>query len=343
MWPERIMDVPALEELLSRPSPGVVADLAALDGDILVLGAAGKMGPTLARMARRALDEAGSDRRVTAVSRFSEPDVRESLEAAGVRTRSVDLLDDDVIEALPDAANIVYMVGRKFGTAGGEHLTWATNGYLAGHLGRRYRDSRMVAFSTGNVYGLRELTRGGANERDATEPLGEYAASCLARERLLEDVSHRLGLRLLLYRLNYSIELRYGVLVEVATAVRDETPVDLTTGAVNVLWQGDANAYALRALSWCESPPRVLNATGPETVSIRGLATEFGRLLGVEPTFTGEEQPSALLSDASLAHHLFGYPGVPLAQAVIWTADWVTRGGVTVDKPTKFQVRTGRY
>ena len=343
MWPERIVDLPALEELLSRPSPGAVDDLAALDGDILVLGAAGKMGPTLARMARRALDAAGSDRRVMAVSRFSEPGVRESLEAAGVQTYTVDLLDDDVIDALPDAANVVYMVGRKFGTAGQEHLTWATNGYLAGRLGRRYRDSRMVAFSTGNVYGLREVVRGGASERDATQPVGEYAASCLARERLLEDVSRRLGLRLLLYRLNYAVELRYGVLVEIATAVRDGTPVDVSTAAVNVVWQGDANAYALRALRWCESPPRVLNATGPETVSIHSMATEFGRLLGVEPMFCGQEQASALLSDGSQAHRMFGYPSVALAQVVAWTADWVARGGVTLDKPTKFQVRTGRY
>lgn len=333
MWPERIVDLPALEELLSRPSPGVV----------LVLGAAGKMGPTLARMARRALDAAGSDRRVMAVSRFSEPGVRESLEAGRVQTRTVDLIDDDVVDALPDAANIVYMVGRKFGTAGQEHLTWATNAYLAGQLGRRYRDSRMVAFSTGNVYAPREVVHGGSSEHDATQPLGEYAASCLARERLLEDVSRRLGLRLLLYRLNYAVEPRYGVLVEVATAVRDGRPVDVSTAAVNVIWQGDASAYALRALRWCESPPRVLNATGPETVSIRGLATEFGRLLGVEPMFRGEEQASALLSDGSQAHRMFGYPSVALAQVVVWTADWVARGGATLNKATKFQERTGQY
>lgn len=343
MWPDRIVDEAELEELLSSPTPGVVEDLAALDGDILVLGAAGKMGPTLARMARRALDEAGSDRQVTAVSRFSEPGAQESLEAAGVRTAAVDLLDDEVIDALPEAANIINMVGRKFGTAGQEHLTWATNGYLAGRLGRRYRDSRMVAFSTGNVYAMREVVRGGAREGAATDPVGEYAASCLARERLLEDVSRRLKMRLLLYRLNYAVEMRYGVLVEIATAVRDGMPVDLSTGAVNVVWQGDANAYALRALCWCESPPRVLNATGPETVSVRSLATEFGRLLDVEPMFCGQEEPCALLSDASQAHRMFGYPSVPLAQVMTWTADWVARGGATVDKPTKFQVRTGRY
>jgi nucleoside-diphosphate-sugar epimerase len=310
---------------------------------VLGLGAGGKMGPSLARLAANALGRAGGARAVTAVSRFSSAAARAGLEAAGVRTIQADLLDDAHLDALPDAPNVVYMVGTKFGTTGNEHLTWANNAYVPGRVAQRYRASRIVAFSTGNVYPLTPVAWGGSAETDAPGPVGEYAQSCLGRERVFEHFSRRHGTPVVLLRLNYAIDLRYGVLLEVARAVREGRPVDLAMGAVNVIWQGDANEVALRSLAVASSPPLALNVTGPETASVRRLALRLGGLLGREPVLTGEERATALLSNASRAHGLFGYPRVTLERMLEWTAAWVESGGETLDRPTHFQEREGAF
>jgi nucleoside-diphosphate-sugar epimerase len=335
--------VEELEELLSRPTAAACEALARLDGDVLVLGAGGKVGPSLARMARRALDELGAPRRVVAVSRFSEPGERDRLEQHGVETLAVDLLEHDAFDVLPDAANVLWLVGRKFGTSSAEHMTWAVNAAVVARGARWLSGRRVVAFSTGNVYPLVPVSGGGATEATPPGPIGEYAQSCLARERLFDDASLRLGARVLHFRLNYAVELRYGVLLEVARAVRDGRPVDLGMGNVNVIWQGDVNAYALRALEHASAPPRALNVSGPETVSVRRLAEQFGVLLGIEPLLAGEESETALLTNASAAHALFGYPGVPLGRIVEWTARWVEADLPTLSKPTHFQERAGAF
>lgn len=318
-------------------------DLADLDGDILVLGAGGKMGPSLVRMACNAIREAGVEKRVTAVSRFGDGRLRSQLEEAGATTIALDLLEPGAMEALPDAANIIYMVAMKFGSTGNEHLTWAQNAFLPGLVARRFRDSRIVAFSTGNVYPLVPVASGGSREGDPVGPVGEYAQSCLGRERLFEYGSHQYGTPVLLYRLNYAVELRYGTLVDIATAISNGEPIDVSMGHMNVIWQGDANRIALRSLKLCGSPPTVLNVTGPEIVSVRRVAQELGKLLGIEPVLVGEEQETALLNNAGKAHTLFGYPSVTVDQLVEWVGEWIKRGGETHGKPTKFSVRSGRF
>jgi nucleoside-diphosphate-sugar epimerase len=332
-----------LEETLATPSPPLPDFMADLEGDIMLLGAGGKMGPSLATLASNAARESGVKRRIIAVSRFSSAGLEGELQSAGVDTISADLLDEEQLGKLPDAPNILYMVGMKFGTTGREHLTWAMNAYLPGRVAKRFRDSRIVAFSTGNVYPLTPVALGGASEEHPTGPVGEYAQSCLGRERLFEHFSLRYGTPVLNFRLNYAIDMRYGVLLEVARAVSEGRPIDLSMGHVNVVWQGDANDMAIRALALCESPPRNLNVTGPETLSIRWLAERFGELLGKEPVFEGEERATALLSNASRAHQLLGYPRVTLRQMIDWTAGWVLMGGSTLDKPTHFQAREGRF
>lgn len=334
-----------LDDLLSEPDPEVVADLSGVDGDLVVIGAGGKMGPTLCRMAQRAGVLAGSQRRVIAVSRFggSAGALRGDLERSGVETMSVDLLDDDAVRQLPDAPNVVYMLGRKFGTTGSEALTWTVNSYLPGVVARRYAGSRILVFSTGNVYPFSSPSTGAPDESATVGPVGEYAQSCLGRERVFTDASERLGTRVLLYRLNYAVELRYGVLVEIASAVRDGRPVDLRMGTVNVIWQRDANAIALRALAHCTAPAEALNVSGPETVAVRWLAEQFGIRLGTRPTFAGEEGPHALLTNAARAYSRFGYPRMPLLRAVDWTAEWLRSGGGLLGKPSHFQESAGRF
>ncbi len=332
-----------LEEIMSEPTPGCVATLAALDGDILILGAGGKMGPTVARMARRAVDQAGKSQRVTAVSRFSSPNLAARLRADGVNAVSYDLLDRRAVAELPDARNIVFMAGRKFGSQGAEWLTWAMNTYLPGLVMERFPESRIVAFSTGNVYPLTPVAEGGSTETDPVGPIGEYAQSCLGRERVMEFFSRECGTPLTVARLNYAIDLRYGILLDIATKVRAQEPIDLTMGNVNVIWQGDAASYILQALSLCASPPVVLNVTGPETASVRWLVNRFATLFNVPPTFTGVEALTALLSNASRCHELFGYPRVTLDQMVHWVANWVKQGGATLQKPTHFEARDGRF
>ena len=335
--------VEALEAQLAQPSDALVEDITTLEGDILVLGAGGKMGPSLAKLARNAVVRAGVKKEVSAVSRFSQPGLREELEISGVRTIAADLLGDGMLEALPEAENVIYMAGTKFGTSGRESLTWAQNAFLPGLIGRRYRNARIVVFSTGNVYGLVNVATGGSNETDAADPVGEYAQSCLGRERLFEYASHRFGTRILLFRLNYAIDLRYGILLDIAQAVREGNPIDLGMGHANVIWQGDANEMALRSLRLCSTPPTILNVTGPETVSIRWLAGRFGQFLRREPKFVHEEQETALLNNAAKAHALFGYPRVPLERMIAWTADWLLAGGETLGKPTHFNERKGHF
>ena len=335
--------VEELEERLARPSARLVEDMRQVKGDVMLLGAAGKMGPSMAMLARNAFDSAGNDAQVIAVSRFSDADVERRLNDRGVRTVRADLLEEDQLAGLPDAPNVIYLAAMKFGATDQEPRTWAINTYLPGRVAERYADSNIVAFSTGNVYPLTPLARGAPSEEDSVGPVGEYAWSCLGRERMFSFFSAKNGTPVALLRLNYAVEMRYGVLLDIARTVREGQPVDLAMGHVNVIWQGDANEVALRTLLHVASPPTVFNVTGPETVSVRKVARLFGERLGKEPVFTGEEQDSALLNDAARSHSLFGYPSVALNTLVDWVAGWVAAGGATHGKPTKFQVRTGRF
>jgi nucleoside-diphosphate-sugar epimerase len=339
----KIQNVAELEERLSRPSDAEVSAMAALNGDLLILGVGGKMGPSLARLARRAANQAGSRNRVIAVARFSEPSLSAELAAQGIETIACDLLETGALAKLPDIPNVIFMAARKFGTAGAEHLTWAMNAYLPGLVAERYRNSRIVAFSTGNVYPLRSASQGGADETTPAAPVGEYAQSALGRERMFEYGSHQWRTPVTLLRLNYAIDLRYGVLLDVARTVFDRRPVDLRMPLVNIIWQGDANSWCLRSFAHCQSPALILNVTGPETLSVREIAMEFGRLFGIDPEFSGTEGPTALLNNAARARALFGSPTVSPAEMIEWTAHWVQDGGVTLDKPTHFQTRDGTF
>jgi hypothetical protein len=332
-----------LEELLSRPTDADSAAMAALEGDLLILGAGGKMGPTLARLARRASDQAGVQKRIIAVARFTSPQLASQLQSIGIETVACDLLDRDALFCLPNVRNVIFMAARKFGTAGSEYLTWALNTYLPGLVADRFRDSRLAAFSTGNVYPLTSPDQGGAAESTPVDPQGEYAQSALGRERLFEYGSAKWGTPIVILRLNYAVELRYGVLLDVGAAVFERRPIDLRMGFVNVIWQRDANAMCLRALAHCQSPPVVLNLTGPQTLSVRWIAQEFGRHFGIEPVFSSEEMPTALLSNANKAIGLLGQPTVTPTEMVGWIAHWIENRGVKLDKPTHFQVRDGKF
>ncbi len=332
-----------LEEVLSRPTARDCEAVAQLVGDLLVLGAGGKMGPSLVARAKRAMDEAGVRKRVIGVARFSEPGLRERLARAGVETIAADLLDGEALRALPEAPNIIFMAGRKFGTQGGEHWTWAVNVLLPALAAERYRYARWVVFSSGNVYPLRKLAEGGADEATATDPEGEYAQTVRGRERVFEHYAERLGVASVLLRLNYAVELRYGVLAYIGRKVLAREPIDLATGSVNAIWQGDANSVALRAFPLCARPPALLNLTGPETLSVREVAACFGRIFGLEPRLEGSEADSALMSDAGKCHRLFGPPEVSAAQAIEWVAEWILGGGESLDKPTHFEARDGRF
>jgi nucleoside-diphosphate-sugar epimerase len=340
---DSIADTRHLEDLLSEPSEGVIATLAQLDGDILILGVNGKMGPTLARMARRASDAAGSRRRIIGVSRFSSGNLETELRDHGMETIRCDLLDAAQLDRLPDAANVVAMAGMKFGSTGQEALTWSMNSYLPGMICQKFRRSRIVAFSTGNVYGLTPVSLGGSVETDLLRPEGEYALSCVGRERIYEHFSRTLHIPMALLRLNYATEMRYGVLVDVAQKVYAGQTIDLSMGHLNALWQGDANAMALCAFAHLASPPFVVNLAGPELLSVRQVAVDFGRLLSKTVHFSGQEAADALLSNGQLGHRLFGYPRVGVQQIVIWIADWVKRGGESLGKPTHFEVRDGKF
>ncbi len=329
-----------LEELLSRPNDADVAAMRELGGDLLILGVAGKMGPSLALRAKRA---AAPDQRVIGVSRFSSEANRRLLEAAGIETISADLLDDDALARLPDVPNVIHMAARKFGSTGDESPTWAMNAYLPARVAVRFRASRIVAFSSGNVYPLSAIAQGGSTENSPLEPVGEYAMSAVARERLLTHMSKTHGTPMAILRLNYAVETRYGVLLDIGTRVFERKPIDLGMGCANVIWQGDANSICLRSFAHCSTPPFVLNLTGPETLSVRWIASRFGQILGVEPVFEGEERSTALLNNAARSFRLFGYPTVSVDEIIEWTAHWIGSGARTLGKPTHFEARDGKF
>jgi nucleoside-diphosphate-sugar epimerase len=333
-------DVSTLEEFMTRPSPALAADLARAPGDILVLGVGGKMGPTLARMAKRALP----DRRVIGVARFSEKGLREKLESQGVECIACDLLDRAALEKLPKAPNLVFMAGHKFGAAGNAAFTWAMNVRVPYLVADAFRGARTVVFSTACVYPFADVNGRGADESTpALPPPGDYAASCVGREKAFEYASLTYGTPACLVRLEYAIDMRYGVLHDVAAKVFAGQPVDVTMGHVNVIWQGDANEQALRLLAHCAAPARPLNVSGPEVVSVRWLAAEFGKRFGRQAQITGKESPTAWLVDSRAAQKLLEPRPVSLEQMIDWQADWIARGMPGLGKPTHFETRDGKY
>ncbi|GGF86080.1 epimerase [Paenibacillus aceti] len=338
-----VKTIEELEAKLAEPSEALIQDLSTVTGDILILGVGGKMGPSLARLALNAVREGGLNKRIIGVSRFSNEEARRELEEAGIETISCDLLNDDELMKLPHADNIIYMAGNKFGTTGREHFTWGMNTYLPGRVAEKYKDSRIVVFSSGNIYPFMPVGSGGASEAITPEPIGEYAQSTLGRERIFEYHSHKNGTPMLFYRLNYAIDMRYGVLLEIAKSVNEQRAINLTMGHANVIWQGDANQMALRCLTECTNPPSIMNITGPETMSIRWAAEEFAKRLGKEAIFEGTEAELALLNNASKSHQRFGYPAVSLLQMIDWLAEWIEAGGATWNKPTHFQERKGKF
>jgi nucleoside-diphosphate-sugar epimerase len=338
-----ISSVQELEDNLSEPTPAVVETMRRLEGDILVLGVGGKMGPTLARMAKRASDAAGVKRRVIGVSRFSSSAMPDTLRSFGVEPVAADLLNRDALASLPEAPNVVFMAGMKFGSTGQEALTWAMNCYLPGMVCERFRRSRIVAFSTGNVYGLTSVSGRGSKETDLPNPLGDYAMSCLGRERIFEHFSRTLNVPVALIRLNYAVELRYGVLVDVAKKVWAGKIVDVSMGYANVIWQQEANAMSLRAFDHVSSPPKILNVSGPQKIRIRDVAQKFGSLLGREAKIQGTESPDALLNDGSATYPLVGEPRVSVEKMMEWIAGWIKQGGESLGKPTHFEARDGRF
>lgn len=332
------------DEITSRPTAQSLSAIEGLDGDLLILGAGGKLGPTLAVLAQRSIDQLGTGQRVFAASRFSNTQARSALDKWGVETIAGDLFDRNFLDSLPDCANVLFLAGTKFGTSGQAATTWAANVFLPGLVCERFRDRRLLCFSTGNIYGLVDHQAGhGSTETSPLDPVGEYANSCLGRERICEYFSQQYDTPTVIIRLNYATEFRYGVLVDIATKVMQGEPVDLTMGYFNVIWQPDACAMTLASLPHASSPPCILNLTGGEKLSVREVATRFGELLDRDVSFTSEESPSALLSDSRKSHELLGTPPTTLDEMIEATAQWVSRGLPTWGKPTHFEVRDGKF
>ena len=341
--PDVIHDENELEEWLTRPRPALMEFVRLIPGPLLVLGAGGKMGPTLAVLAKRAAELAGHKLEVIAVSRFTDESSKRWLEARGVSTLSTDLLERDEMRKLPDAANIIYLVGLKFGTRENPSLTWAANTLAPTHVAERYAQSRLVALSTGNVYPLVPVSSGGAREENPLTPLGEYANAAVARERIFEYFARKNGTRLALLRLNYAVELRYGVLGDIARKVFAGEPIDVTSGHFNCIWQGDANEMILRTLALATSPPAVFNLTGPSVLSVREVAMKFSELFERPVKFVGAEADTALLSNPERLCRELGDPSTAIDDIIRCTAEWVKRGGRWLNKPTGFEVRDGKY
>lgn len=338
-----MVDLKQLEQDLTKPSAALIADIKKIEGDIILLGIGGKMGVSMGKLAVDALKAAGMNNRVIGVSRFSDAKAKAELEAVGVATIACDLLNDAELQQLPDAKNVIYLAGNKFGTTGKEGFTWAMNAYLPGRVAEKYKNSNIVAFSSGNVLPFVPVTSGGVAENVTPEPIGEYAQSCLGRERVFEYFAKQNQTPILIYRLNYAVDFRYGVLMEIAKSVLNEKEIDLTTENVNVIWQGDANEIALRSLLHCEAPAKILNVTGPEILSIRWIAQEFGKIFNKSPKFINQPAGSALLNNASECHRLFGYPKVTIREIIDITATWINNGGDEFGKATHFQERGGKF
>ena len=338
-----IKTIEELDNVLSEPTQGVIDTLGKLEGDIMLLGAGGKMGPTLAKMAKRASDAAGVKRRVIAASIFPAEKDKVGLANAGVETIDCDFFDQAQLNALPDAPNVVFMVGMKFGSSGAEGLTWAINAFLPGLVAMKYRSSRLVIFSSGNIYQFVPVDSGGSSETSPIGPVGEYAMSVLGRERVFQHFSGSYGTPMSIIRLNYSVELRYGVLTDIARQVYEGRPINVSNGYVNVIWQSDANAMTLQAFDRAATPPFVLNVSGPEFLSVRKVAEDYGEMMGKKPIIEGTESPDALLSNGSLGYKLYGKPKVTARQMMEWIAEWIMSDGESLGKPTHFETRNGKY
>ena len=342
-YPARIADEDQLEELISRPDPEVVEMFSRMDGDIIFLGVAGKIGISLAHMAKRACDMAGKKKRIIGVSNFTDRGQQKSVGKYGIETISGDLLDTRFTSTLPAVRNVFYLVGMKFGSVDNLAMTWAVNTYLPAIVADHFRQSRIAAFSTGCVYPLVPVSSGGSTENDPPEAIGEYAQSCLGRERMFEYGSIKNNTEVVLIRLNYSVEMRYGVLVDIAQRVKNRQPVDLTMGYFNVIWQGDMNNYVLRSLEMAKSPASILNITGAEILSVRQVAAEFGKHFGVDPVYENTESPTALLNNSQLAFSMYGNPKTPISQVISWIAGWLGDDKSLLGKPTHYEVRDGKY
>ncbi len=337
------MDINSIYQELLKPSDDLLSDIARLDGDIMILGVGGKMGPSLALLAKQAVQATSTQKEIIGVARFSEPGLQKELEQHGVKTYVADLLTDHQLQSLPQAQNILYLAGTKFGTTGKESLTWAMNSYLPGRVAEKFKDSRIVVFSTGNIYPLMPIESNGATEKQAPEPIGEYAQSCLGRERIFQYFSSQNNTPTLIYRLNYANDVTYGVLLDIAKAVKEQRPIDLRMGYVNVIWQGEANEMALRSLHHCATPSKILNITGHEKSAVRRIAEQFGLLFKIKPVFQNEEQGTALLSNASESFRIFGPQKTSLQQMIELIAAWIDTGGKTLNKPTHFEEREGKF
>ena len=339
----KISDEEQLEEYLSRPTAETVEVFSMVDGDIIFLGIAGKIGPSQARMAKRACDEAGVSKRIIGVSRFSNIDEKLHLESFGIETIQGDLLDSNFIAGLPKVKNVFFLAGMKFGSLENLSMTWAVNAFVPAMVAEHFKESRIVAFSTGCVYPLVPVATGGSVETDCPEPVGEYAQSCLGRERMFEFGSNKYKTPVAIIRLNYAVELRYGVLVDIALKVKNNLPVDLSMGYFNVIWQGDANNFVLRSLLQTGCPAAVLNITGEEILSVKEVALKFGKLFETRLEFKGTEAETALLSNAERAFGLFGKPAVSTDELINWIANWLKEDKKLLGKPTHFEVRDGKY
>lgn len=336
-------DLKALEERYTRPSEALIADVKKIKGDIILLGIGGKMGPSMGKLLVDALRLAGMDNRVIGVSRFSNEQAKEELKAVGIEVIACDLLNDEELFALPDAPNVIYLAGNKFGTTGKENFTWAMNAYLPGRVAEKYNKANIVVFSSGNVLPFVPVTSGGVSEETTPEPIGEYAQSCLGRERIFEYFAHKNQTPTLIYRLNYAVDFRYGVVMEIAKAILTGKEIDLSTENVNVIWQGDANEIAIRSLLHCTAPAKILNVTGPEILSVRWIAQQFAAIFNIEPRFVNQPVGTALLNNASECHRIFGYPKVTIREIIDITATWLSNGGDEFGKATHFQEREGKF